>query len=140
MRKLITLLPLVSALLAFNVWAELAVVVDPSVNVDSISADQLERLYLNRPDRFPNGVRLRPLDQRNGSEQRKAFTTNILGMSETGLSKYWSRRMFSGKGHPPRTVENDTAVIEYITGNPGSIGYIDGDSVDDRVKVLLRIP
>ncbi len=140
MKNLIKLLPLSVALFTFNVWAELAVIVAPSVNIDSISAGQLERLYLNRADRFPNGVPLQPLDQRSDSEQRKAFATSILGMSETELSRYWSRRMFSGKGHPPRTVENDNAVIERVIADPGSIGYIDADSVDDRVKVLLRIP
>lgn len=140
MKNLIKLLPLSVALFTFNVWAELAVIVAPSVNIDSISAGQLERLYLNRADRFPNGVPLQPLDQRSDSEQRKAFATSILGMSETELSRYWSRRMFSGKGHPPRTVENDNAVIERVIADPGSIGYIDADLVDDRVKVLLRIP
>ncbi len=140
MKKLIKLLPLSVALFVFNAWAELAVIVAPSVNIDSINAGQLERLYLNRADRFPNGVPLQPLDQRSDSEQRKAFATSILGMSETELSRYWSRRMFSGKGHPPRTVENDNAVIERVIADPGSIGYIDADSVDDRVKVLLRIP
>ncbi len=140
MKNLIKLLPLSVALFTFNVWAELAVIVAPSVNIDSISAGQLERLYLYRADRFPNGVPLQPLDQRSDSEQRKAFATSILGMSETELSRYWSRRMFSGKGHPPRTVENDNAVIERVIADPGSIGYIDADSVDDRVKVLLRIP
>jgi len=140
MKNLIKLLPLSVALFTFNVWAELAVIVAPSVNIDSISAGQLERLYLNRADRFPNGVPLQPLDQRSDSEQRKAFATSVLGMSESELSRYWSRRMFSGKGHPPRTVENDNAVIERVITDPGSIGYIDADSVDDRVKVLLRIP
>ncbi|TCK18488.1 hypothetical protein DFR30_1766 [Thiogranum longum] len=140
MKIFLKLLPLSAILLAFNAWAELAVIVAPSVNIDSINAEQLERLYLNRADRFPGGVPLKPLDQRNDSEQRKAFVTRILGMSETELSEYWSRRMFSGKGHPPRTVENDDAVIERVLADPGNIGYIDGDSVDDRVKVLLRIP
>ncbi len=140
MKSFFKLLPLSAMLLAFNAWAELAVIVAPSVNIDSINAEQLERLYLNRADRFPGGVPLKPLDQRNGSEQRKIFSTRILGKSETELAGYWSRRMFSGKGHPPHTVDNDEGVIEYVITHPGSIGYIDGDSVDDRVKVLLRIP
>ncbi len=140
MKIFLKLLPLSAVLLAFNVWAELAVIVAPSVNIDSINAEQLERLYLNRADRFPGGVPLKPLDQRSGSRQREVFATRILGMSETQLSEYWSRRMFSGKGHPPRTVENDETVIERVLADPGNIGYIDGDSADDRVKVLLRIP
>jgi ABC-type phosphate transport system substrate-binding protein len=140
MKTFFKLLPLSIVLLAFNAWAELAVIVAPSVNIDSINAEQLERLYLNRADRFAGGVPLQPLDQRSGSEQRTTFVTRVLGMSETELSEYWSRRMFSGKGHPPRTMENDETVIERVIADPGSIGYIDGDSVDDRVKVLLRIP
>ncbi len=140
MKNFIKLLPLVIALFSFNALAELAIVVDPSVNLDSISVKQLERLYLNRADRFPGGVALQALDQRNGSTQREAFITRVLGMSEIELAAYWSRRMFSGKGHPPKSVESDSAVIEEVTAEPGVIGYIDGDSVDDRVKVLLRIP
>ncbi len=140
MKNLIKLLPFVLSLFAFNAWAELAVVVDPSVNIDSISAEQLERLYLNKANRYPDGTPLQPLDQRRGSTQHKTFTTRILNMSEFELTVYWSRRMFSGKGHPPRAVESDEAVIEQVVHEPGNIGYIDGDSVDDRVKVLLRIP
>jgi hypothetical protein len=80
MKTFFKLLPLSIALLAFNAWAELAVIVAPSVNIDNINAEQLERLYLNRADRFPGGVPLQPLDQRSGSKQRKAFVTCILGM------------------------------------------------------------
>ena len=140
MKPFIKLLPLASILLAFSAWAELAVIVDPSIKVDSISVAQLQRLYLNQANRFPGGVALRPLDQHSGSRQREAFDAHVLGMSERELAEYWSRRMFSGKGHPPGTVKDDNAVIDRVINEPGDVGYIDGDSVDDRVKVLLRIP
>jgi len=140
MKNYIKLLPFILSLFTFNAWAELAVVVDPSVKIDSINVEQLQRLYLNLANRYPDGTPLQPVDQRVGSEPHKAFSTRVLEMSEIELTVYWSRRMFSGKGHPPRTAENDEAVIELVTHEPGNIGYIDGDSVDDRVKVLLRIP
>jgi len=140
MKNFIKLLPVAIALFSFNVLAELAIVVDPSVNINSISIKQLERLYLNQADRFPGGVALQALDQRIGSAQRETFITRVLGMSEIEMAVYWSQRMFSGKGRPPRSVEGDSAVIGQVTKEPGKIGYIDGDSVDERVKVLLRIP
>ena len=62
MKPFIKLLPLASILLAFNAWADLAVIVNPSVKVDGISIEQLQRLYLNQASRFPGGVALRPLD------------------------------------------------------------------------------
>ncbi|VAW73442.1 ABC-type phosphate transport system, periplasmic component [hydrothermal vent metagenome] len=140
MKNLIKLLSVALALLSFNAQAELAIVVDPSVKLDSISVEQLERLYMNRANRFPGGVALQALDQRSGSAQREAFVSRVLNMSEIEMAVYWSKRMFSGKGRPPRSVEGDSAVIEKVTKEPGVIGYIDGDSVDDSVKVLLRIP
>ena len=140
MKHLTKLLAVTLALLTGALQAELAVVVAPSVPLDSISVGQLERLYLNRASRFPGGVHLQPLDQRRGSAQRDAFINRVLGMSDIELAEYWSRRMFSGKGRPPKTLENDAAVIEQVSGDPGKIGYVDADAVDDRVKVLLRIP
>ncbi len=140
MKNLTKYLPLTVALFAFNAWAELAVIVSPAVELDSISAEQLERLYLYRADRFPGNTRLQPLDQRKGSTQREEFISKVLGKSEIELAEYWSRRMFSGKGRPPATVENDQAVIERVLREPGTLGYIDAGSVNDNVKVLLRIP
>lgn len=140
MKKMITLMFAGLALVTTALHAEIAVVVDPSVNLDNITVEQLERLYLNRPNRYPNGVRLTPVDQSSGSDIRKRFVEKVLWKTEVEVAKYWSRRMFSGKGHPPRQVNGDTEVIESVTGKPGTLGYIDGSAVDDRVKVLLSIP
>ena len=48
--------------------------------------------------------------------------------------------MFSGKGRPPRQVDGDAAVIEAVIEQPGTLGYVDSESVDERVKVLTRLP
>jgi ABC-type phosphate transport system substrate-binding protein len=129
-----------TALLAFGALADVAVVVDPSVPLESVTVEQLERLWLHRPDRYPDGVQLTPVDQESGSPIRKTFVEKVLWKSEVEVAEYWSRRMYSGKGRPPRQFRDDDAVIEEVTANPGAIGYIDETSVDDRVKVVLRIP
>jgi len=140
MKNIIKYLPLTITLFAFNAWAELAIIISPAAELDNISVEQLQRLYLNRADRFPGNTRLQPLDQRKGSAQREAFISKVLGKSEIELAQYWSQRMFSGKGRPPATVENDQAVIERVLREPGTLGYIDAGSVNDNVKVLRRIP
>lgn len=127
-------------LLGSAAHADIAIVVAPDVGLDSISVEQLERLYLQRANRYPNGVKLIPVDQPTGSEIRKKFTRKALWKTEIEVAEYWSRRMFSGKGRPPRQYEDDAAVIDIVTSKPGMLGYIDGDAADDRVKVLLRLP
>jgi ABC-type phosphate transport system substrate-binding protein len=139
--KLITHLILACALLpGLNAHAEIAVITDPSVELTSLDIEQLERLYLLRPNRFPGGVRLIAIDQKAGSEIRQAFLQKALWKTEIDVAEYWSRRMFSGKGRPPRQFDGDAAVIDEVIDSPGTIGYVDSESVDDRVKVLTRLP
>jgi ABC-type phosphate transport system substrate-binding protein len=44
--------------------------------------------------------------------------------------------VFTGKGVPPKEVDNDAAVIELVSQNPSVIGYVDKASVTDAVKVI----
>lgn len=139
--KLIAQLLVACALLpGLNVHAEIAVITDPSVELVSLDLEQLERLYLLRPNRFPGGIKLVAIDQKTGSEIRQAFLEKALWKTEIDVAEYWSRRMFSGKGRPPRQYDSDTAVIDAVIESPGTVGYVDSESVDERVKVLTRLP
>lgn len=139
--KLIAQLLFAWALLpGLHAHAEIAVIADPSVELVSLDLEQLERLYLLRPNRFPNGVKLVAIDQKAGSVIRQDFLQKALWKTEIDVAEYWSRRMFSGKGRPPRQFDGDTAVIEAVIESPGTVGYVDSESIDDRVKVLTRLP
>ena len=140
MKKTIITFIALTSLFSTSTQAELAVIVAPSTDINTISIEQLERLYLNRANRFPNGVRLLPVDQKPGSPQQLEFAQKALGKSATELSEYWSRRMFSGKGHPPRQYKDDAEVVQQVAESEGLIGYVDAASVDDSVKVILQIP
>lgn len=128
------------ALIALRAGADVAIVVAPQVPLETITIEQLERLYLHRPDRYPQGVKLTPLDQSAGSEIRKHFVRNVLWKSEIEVAEFWSRRMYSGKGRPPRQLRGDEAMLREVSERPGSIGYVDAAAVDERVKVLLVLP
>jgi len=140
MKKIIINCFALASLFSASTYAELVVIVAPSTNIDSISSEQLQRLYLNKANRFPNGIRLIPVDQKTGSPQRLEFTEKALGKTAAELSSYWSRRMFSGKGQPPREYRDSTEVLQQVAGTEGMIGYIDAASADDSVKVILQIP
>jgi len=116
MKKIIIICIALASLFSASSHAELVVIVAPSTNIDSISSEQLQRLYLNKANRFPNGIRLVPLDQKTGSPQRREFTEKALGKTPAELSSYWSRRMFSGKGQPPREYRDSTEVCNRSPG------------------------
>ncbi|MFQ5642917.1 MAG: phosphate ABC transporter substrate-binding protein [Thiogranum sp.] len=140
MKKTSIMFIALAALFSSATQAELAVIVAPEAKIDAVNIEQLKRLYLNRANRFPNGVRLLPVDQKSGSPQQLEFAEKVLGKSAAELAEYWSRRMFSGKGHPPRQYRDDAEVMQQVAGSDEMIGYVDTAAVDDSVKVVLRIP
>jgi ABC-type phosphate transport system substrate-binding protein len=130
----------IAGLMSQNSHAELAIVVAPSVDVDSITPQQLERIYLDKSVSGLGGVKLTPIDQKQGSAVRKEFAQKVMDRTERELASYWSRIMFSGKGQPPRQYGSDAEVIDQVINEPGKIGYIDAASVTGQTKVILRIP
>ena len=67
------------------------------------------------------------------------FNENILEKNEGQLRAYWSQRIFTGKGQPPKTVNGSADVKKLVSENPVFIGYIDASEIDDTVKVIRKL-
>lgn len=126
------------ALAATPAFAGGVVVVAANSGVASLSKAQVKGIFLGKKKKLPDGTRAVPVNQPEGSPLYSAFNQKVLGKSDAKLKQYWSARMFSGKGNPPKVVKNDAEVIEHVTSQPGGIGYIDAASADDRVKVVYQ--
>lgn len=126
--------------ISITVQAALAIVAHPSNSVSGISLDDAQRIFLGKNGEFANGRRAAPVDQSPGTASRTKFMKSVIHKSEDELKGYWSKRMFSGKGQPPREVGDDAAVKAWVASNPEAIGYIDGKLMDGSVKVLFIIP
>jgi ribosomal protein S3 len=61
-------------------------------------------------------------------------------MSEREVNRYWAKRKFTGKAKTPKVLVSDREVKEWVARTPEGLGYIDGKSLDNTVKVLLIIP
>jgi ABC-type phosphate transport system substrate-binding protein len=142
MSKWIRTLGLIAALLAASATqaGEIAVIAHPSTKIPGVSEKTLADIYLGRIKFLPDGSRVTPIDQPDGSRIRERFYRAVADMNERELNRYWSKRVFTGKGRAPRALDNDAEVLEYVADNPGSLGYIDGTNLDASVEVLLIIP
>ena len=134
------LAPLLGALmlaLSLRVTAGVAIVVNPSVTTTA-TAFQVASLFLGRSSAL-GGVKLKPIDQEDGSRVRDAFYQSAAHKSPSQLNAYWARLIFTGKGRPPKAVFDDDEVKALIQKDTKAIGYIDSTSVDDSVKVVLTL-
>lgn len=139
LKKLTVGAALAGALLSNAALAELAIIGHPGISLRGVSNDELGKVYLGQSSNL-GGVSVKPVDQAEGSSTRAEFYTKVVGQNEGQLKRYWSQRMFSGKGKPPPSLADDAAVKNWVASNPGGIGYVDGGAVDGSVKVLAIIP
>lgn len=121
--------------ISFFSLAEIVVVVHPS-NDAALDAKIVQRIFLGKEKKFSNGKEILPLNQAPSSAARGSFDTDTLGRSSTQIAAYWSKLVFTGKGIPPKELDNDAAVLAIVADNPNAIGYMDSASVSGAVKVI----
>lgn len=117
--------------------AEMAVIVNPGNPVGELSKKEVKDIYLGKKKKFPGGDSAIPIDQET-EDLRSNFINTIIGKDLSQLRSYWSRKIFTGKGQPPKQVGGDEEVLKLVRENPAIIGYIEAGSVDDTVKVVHR--
>jgi len=133
MKKIITLTLL--SLFCTSVLAG-AVVVHPS-NVATMDKKTISKIFLGKTKKFPNGEEAIPLNI-DPNDTSADFTKEVLGKSESQMKAYWSKLLFTGKGQAPKSVSSDAEVIELVSKNPSTIGYVSDAGVTDGVRVALK--
>lgn len=126
-----------SLLVSYLANAEVAVIVN-SANSSAISDTEISRLFLGKLKKYSAGDKAVPINQKFGSAIRKEFEKKVLKKSSTQVKAYWSKRVFSGKGKPPKELTSDKDILAQISANKNAIGYIDAASINDSVKVIRK--
>ncbi len=126
-------------LISAIVFADTVVIVNPGSKTTEISVKQVKSVFLGKSKKLPGGEAATPVEQPSGSAVREIFNGKVLKKNERKLKAYWSKKVFSGKGKPPKQVADDEAVKAFVNKTAGAIGYIDSASLDSSVKAILTI-
>ena len=134
--KLLLILP--SLLLVGAVQAGIVIVAHPT-NTNTVSAEELQRLYTGKMSSFANGDSAVPLNLADANTLRTQFDEKALGRSSSQVKAYWSKLVFTGKGTPPKEVANETEMLQLVSSNPNILGYVSSSADTSKVKVLLTL-
>ena len=136
----------ISILLSFTfiqaAWAEIVVIANKESAVDTVSVDELGRVYLGKVNTLGSHLVV-PLDQTKGTSSRESFHAKVTKKDSSQLNSYWSRMIFTGTGSPPKEVEDSDEVAALVERNKDIIGYIDSEEVEEgdyEFKVILKLP
>lgn len=129
-------------LLAGVLWAmptlaaDFVVVVNPGVNVTSLTKDDLKRIYQKEQTEWPGDGAIIPFDQDAGSPVRVAFSKDVLGSNVAEVQNFWINKKMTGGLTGPKVFRSPTLVKKFVARTPGAIAYLAADEVDDTVKVV----
>lgn len=123
--------------------AELAVIVNAGNPVTDLSVPDVRDYYLKRKPVWKNGEKVRPVDQRGVGQERELFLDKVLDINEEEFVRYWLERQYANADKPPTKVNDDDAVIKFVSTLPGAIGFVDKATLDAsgavHVKAVLVI-
>ena len=122
---------------SFSSLAEVAVIVHTS-NSNTLDARAIQRIFLGKSKSYPDGKKVVAISQDKKAKVSNDFNKKVLKKSASQLKAYWSKLIFTGKGTPPKNVDNDADVIALVSANPNIIGYINASAVTDKVKVAAK--
>lgn len=131
MKRLICSLLLASTCVAAS--AEVAVIVNPAASA-APSQSEVANIFLGKDKS------LTAVDQQGWNPTKEAFYSGVTNKNEAQLKSYWSGLIFTGKGQPPASVNDDSAVVAQVASEAGKIGYVDSAAVTGDVKVLFTLP
>ncbi len=137
-KQIISSFAIVAIFMSINAFAGSVIITNKATGVDSLSKGEVKALFLKKKKTFPNGEKVIVGDQNEKSDIRKEFSKEVLGKSTKKLKRYWTKRIFSGKGKPPKVIGNDIAMKKWVSSTPNSLGYIDKKSIDSTIKVVLE--
>jgi ABC-type phosphate transport system substrate-binding protein len=112
------------------------VIVNPANPAASVSRELLARYFLKKTTTWPSGKGVTPADQSKDAAARQAFSRDVLKKTTAEVSAYWQQQIFSGRAVPPVEKAGDAAVVAFVAGNEGAVGYVSAGAATGGVKVV----
>lgn len=121
--------------------ADIAVVVNPQNEIDQLSLENIKRIFNGTLRSYPStGKMADALDQPFSSLISRRFYKQLLNTTPSRMKRRRAAYIFSGRGTIPEIVANDEEVKAKVVKEISAIGFIDGASIDDSVRVIYILP
>ncbi len=126
-------------LLPHILFAEVLVVTGANSPAITMNINQVRDIFLGKVVSLPDGSFPVLIDLSETNSLREEFYMKIANRSAAQAKAHWAKLYFTGRGVPPHECANEDEVKRMLQATPGAIGYIDRDSLDSSVKVVVVV-
>jgi hypothetical protein len=119
---------------------EVDVIVNKANTIDDLPLADAKKVFLGDKSTWPSGKRVTVLMFAKGLPERAVVLREIFKMPEDQLEQYFVQAAFAGKiSAPPKEVASAAQMKQAVAVNPGAIGYLKKEDLDDTVKAVLKL-
>ena len=135
MRLPLLLLALAGPALCRPAHSQVLIIANPSIAAADVSKEDLRDVFTGASSSFKGASQVTPVLLKQGAVN-EGFLDLYVGKSDSAFRASWRSILFSGQGVMPKTLDSDTAVVEYVAHTAGAIGYIGRATPHEGVKIL----
>jgi ABC-type phosphate transport system substrate-binding protein len=119
---------------------EVDVIVNKTNTVDDLPLADAKKVFMGDKTTWPSGKRVTILMLAPGQPERAAVLHGIYKMPEDEYGQYFVQAAFAGKvAAPPKDIASPAQMKQAVAANPGAIGYVKKEDMDDTVKTVLKL-
>jgi len=115
---------------------DLKIIVNATVTASTISSDDVARIFLITKTSLSDGSHVDPVIEREGPTYR-AFLKKYIGKTDSALTVYYRRLVFTGKAGMPTTLKSGADVVACVAKCKSAIGFVSADTNTSDVKILV---
>ncbi|PCJ21318.1 MAG: hypothetical protein COB02_01665 [Candidatus Cloacimonadota bacterium] len=132
--KTIIKIILLFSLLAPTNFANLILIVHKDFPINSISKNDLKRIYSNKMKIWSHGGSVVRVLLKRGRIHKKFC--KLIKNSPSNLRRFWKKQIFTGRGLAPKSFISQKDIVEFVSSNRSAIAYVDSSTDIDSVKAI----
>jgi len=119
---------------------EVDIIVNKANPIDDLSLADAKKVFMGDKSTWPSGKRVTILMLAQGLPERAVVLREIYKMPEDQFGQYFVQAAFAGKvAAPPKDIASAAQMKQAVAANPGAIGFVKKEDVDDTVKAVLKL-
>ena len=117
---------------------DIAVIAHADFVQDRLTSGELAGIFRRTEIIDAQGLALVPVNLPGDDPLRRAFSQALFHLDPAEMETFWNERYFHGVA-PPHVVASLEAMLRFVAGTAGAIGYVPACAVDARVKVVAHL-
>ncbi len=117
------------------------IIVNKDNPIEKLSMAEVKLYWLRKvKKRWPEiNKNIRPVDRKNKSSEQESFYKKVLKMEANDVEAYFNQRQYESAEKPQDKFSNDRDIVQFVSEQEGSIGYINANYLDSDLKSKVKI-